>query len=133
MKQISLSELDLLKRILGMTFSNHDGEALAAMRKANAILTKYNLTWAEVLGRTVNVMSTPATDEIVEAGNTIDLRDQIRNAFNELRGVYMTPSFVGFLNSIEQDFRRNGYLSPAQRKPLFDAVKRHRRERKRDE
>lgn len=38
-----------LKKIMEMTRSNHDGEALVAMRKANIMLKKYNITWTELI------------------------------------------------------------------------------------
>ena len=47
-----------LAKILAMTTSDHDGEALSAMRKANEIIKGEGLTWAlllEQVGRTVTV------------------------------------------------------------------------------
>lgn len=38
-----------LSRLLGMTGSSHDGEALNAMRMANALLQKHRTNWAEIL------------------------------------------------------------------------------------
>ncbi len=43
------SHIERLSRLLGMTGSNHDGEALNAIRAANAMLQKHRLTWPEVL------------------------------------------------------------------------------------
>lgn len=40
-------DVDRLVKVLAMTTSDHDGEALAAIRKANAILKEQGLTWAE--------------------------------------------------------------------------------------
>ena len=40
---------DKLIRVVGMTGSEHDGECLAAARRANALLTEAETTWAEVL------------------------------------------------------------------------------------
>ena len=135
-KQISLADLDTLKRIMGMTKSVHDGEALAAIRKANKVLDKYSLTWMEVLGRAVTAATLNGGlthEDIVEANGEISLGEQIRRAFDELRGVSMSRSFVEFLQSIEEQFKRTGYLSADQRKPLFTAVKNHREKRRRDE
>jgi len=39
-----------LAKVLAMTTSNHDGEALSAIRRANEILAGENLTWTELLG-----------------------------------------------------------------------------------
>lgn len=38
-----------LSRLLGMTGSAHDGEALNAIRMANALLRKHRTSWAEIL------------------------------------------------------------------------------------
>src|SRR6266702_3692512 len=38
-----------LIKMLGMTGSKHDGEALVAIRKANAILIENNLSWEDLL------------------------------------------------------------------------------------
>lgn len=38
-----------LVKILGMTGSEHDGEALAALRKAQQIMAEGKVTWAELL------------------------------------------------------------------------------------
>ena len=38
-----------LARILGLTGSTHDGEALAAVRKANAQIVAADVTWDEIL------------------------------------------------------------------------------------
>ncbi|UEM08225.1 hypothetical protein JL101_036400 (plasmid) [Skermanella rosea] len=40
---------DRLAKLLGMTGSDYDGEALAAARKANALLKTAGLTWADVI------------------------------------------------------------------------------------
>ncbi len=40
---------DLLIKFLGMLGSEHDGEVLAAARKATAALKAANLTWADVI------------------------------------------------------------------------------------
>src|SRR6266699_3526606 len=38
-----------LIKMLGMTASSHDGEALVAIRKANALLAESNMNWHEFL------------------------------------------------------------------------------------
>lgn len=42
-------DLDRLIKLMMMTTSNHDGEALTAMRMANADLSAAKLNWEEVL------------------------------------------------------------------------------------
>lgn len=131
MKQMPLTDVGLLKKAMGLTFSVHDGEALAALRKANAVLRRNGLSWEEVLGRTVTVQA-GSDNSPVENGEELTLKEQIQRAFNEIRGTIKTD-FNHFIEDIEKDFERTGYLSPAQRQPLFEAVRRHRQERRRDE
>lgn len=126
-KQIPLGELAQLKKLMAMTTSTNDNEALAFMRKANAILLKYGLTWTGVLSRTVSAIDTgpePSQDERT-------LHEEIQMAFDEIRG-NTHGDFASFVESIEKQFKDKGYLSPAQRKPLYDAVRRHRERRNRD-
>ena len=40
---------DRLVNLLALTTSEHDGEALAAARKANQLLARHGLTWADVV------------------------------------------------------------------------------------
>lgn len=128
MKQITLTELDFIKKTMGLTFSIHDGEALGALRKVNSVLQKHGLTWAEVLGRTVqsNGMGQPAA-----SGEEMSVTEQTRRAFDELRGT-LNGGFADFVTSLENQFERTGYLSPEQRRPLFNAVRQHRERRGRD-
>ena len=42
-------DIQRLSKLLGMTGSAHDGEALAAARKANGLLRQLGLSWTELL------------------------------------------------------------------------------------
>lgn len=130
-KQIPLAELGQLKKIMAMTTSSNDHEALGFMRKANAILARYGLTWAEVLSRTVSTAGT----EVESAPEEMTLEDQIQRAFDEVRGT-ARGTFAEFLETIETQFNQRPvgqrYLSQSQRAPLFRAVKELRERRKRD-
>lgn len=41
---------DRLVKLLNLTASSHDGEALAAIRKSNELLQQYKSSWSEVMG-----------------------------------------------------------------------------------
>lgn len=146
-KSMPLAELVMFKKIMGMTFSDQDGEALNAIRKANAMLAKHNLDWYDVLGRAVNGAADPPPQpqpqpkpayqgERAEAPkaqpNKLSIEEQIRRAFDELRG-NLHGSFETFINSLETQFRDKGDLSIDQRRALFKAVTNQRAWRKRDE
>ena len=131
-KQISLTDLAQLKKLMAMTTSTNDHEALAFLRKANAILTKAGLTWTEVLSRTVGTSITAAADDTVDTGGDMPLEEQIERMFDELRG-NVNGSFAEFVESVEKQFIRDRYLTPAQRAPLVKAVKQLREKRRRNE
>ena len=171
-KQITLAELSQLKKFMMLTFSDNDPEALAALRKANGLLKKYQLTWDEVLSRSVQAVSSngyggayptssppwgyggsaqgqrydgeatvrhngrspfSSTGEPEEERSELSVTEQTRRAFDELRGTIPTGQFAIFIESLEKQFREKNYLSPAQRAPLFKAVRNLRERRKRDE
>lgn len=52
-------EFDLLVKLLGMTTSSVDAEALVAMRKANELLARLQLTWPALLRGRVTVLADP--------------------------------------------------------------------------
>lgn len=125
-RSIPLQQLALLKKIMAYTTSQSDSEALTAIRKANQILSDHGYTWNDFFDRTVNASFD------VEASTEMPLEEQIRRAFDEIRG-NAHGTFGEFIDDIEKQFKESGYLTVAQRKPLFDAVKRHRERRRRDE
>lgn len=52
-------EFDLLIKLLKMTTSSHDNEALSAMRKANAQLVKLGFEWEKLLRGKVTIVADP--------------------------------------------------------------------------
>jgi cell division septation protein DedD len=53
--------LTLLIKLLKMTTSNHDGEALTAMRKANEQLGKFGGDWEALIRGKVTIIADPFT------------------------------------------------------------------------
>lgn len=47
---ITATDRSTIAKLLGLVGSHHDAEALAAARKAHALITARNSTWPEVLG-----------------------------------------------------------------------------------
>lgn len=128
-KTISLADLGLLKKMLGLTASANDHEALTAIRKANSVLSKNKLTWDEVLSKTVvasyvaDTVRQPTSHRVhdVEEDDEVDLSTEIKSAFATLRGK-VKGDFANFITSLEEQFEEKGYLSPKQRRPLFEAA-----------
>jgi len=141
-KQISLADLTQLRKLMGMTGSDADGEALNALRMANRLLKKSDLTWSDVLDRCISVTTVnggyqaqgaSGDDGFDEERNEGNLDDTIQNAFDELRGVSMSASFRAFVDDVERKWNQTGYLTPGQRAPILKAVKNIRERRRRDE
>lgn len=57
----NLDELNftLLIKLMGMTTSSNDGEALTAIRKANATIMRFGRTWDDILSGRVKVIADP--------------------------------------------------------------------------
>lgn len=53
---------DRLAKLLSMTSSDHDAEALAAIRKANALLRLSRKTWADVLNPPPPALASPRSE-----------------------------------------------------------------------
>jgi hypothetical protein len=53
------NEITRLSNLLGMTGSSHDGEALNAVRLANALLAKHHLTWPAVITAPTDATTAP--------------------------------------------------------------------------
>src|ERR1035441_10306125 len=71
-----------LIKVLAMTTSPNDSEALSAMRKANEIIRAENLTWAEVLAQHLNLQGQP----LGQSAHTVHV-DLFR------RGGFASPEF----------------------------------------
>lgn len=63
---ITSTDRTTLSKLLGMIGSAHDGEALAAARKAHQLVTQRGITWPQVLGLDASPPA-PAPDHLVEA------------------------------------------------------------------
>lgn len=81
-----------LVKLLGMTGSANDAEALAFMRAANAQLVKLGWTWEKLLMQKVTIVEDPFQDApVIPARNTsdrqrvIDLEEEVRLLRNQLR------------------------------------------------
>jgi hypothetical protein len=69
-----------LARILGLTGSAHDGEALAAVRKANAQIVAAGMTWNEILQPPVDLRIAVDAARLLVAEN-----EALRNEIDRLR------------------------------------------------
>jgi hypothetical protein len=124
---MKIDQLKLLEKLLGMTTSANDNEALVAMRKANQLLKDNRITWGEILRKQVTVAVSQFTDDgpaaaptdIVAATNA-----KVQDALDFLRGRDLGKS-NDFIASLDKQWAEKKYLKPEQRKPLFEMYERH--------
>jgi len=60
-EKFDIPKLDLLIKLMGLTGSVHDGEALSALRKANATLAAIGKTWEDLLRARITIVADPFT------------------------------------------------------------------------
>lgn len=117
---MKLSEFNRLKKMMMMTTSPNDSEALVALRIANKVIAEQGYTWNDVFARLVKVeepMESMAAVENTPRENSRDDKNQrIKDAFSFLESRGVTSSF---LKSIEEQFEDKGWLSQAQQDALF--------------
>lgn len=122
-------DLDKFVKILKLTTSPVDGEALAAVRKANEILKRENFEWEHfVLGK-IHHKSGPGeerpfspkySDEIIRP-------DQIADALSLLlsRVDGLGQKTVSMLYSFKSQFDKRGNLSDRQKEVLLKILREH--------
>lgn len=115
---MKLADFTKLKKLMQLTQSGNDNEALGALRKANEILTSYQLDWNRVFSRLVKV-ETP-----VESAEDADKpeRQRIEEAFAAVEDGDPRGSFADFIASLKEQWDQRGYLSEKQKDALFTAA-----------
>lgn len=118
---------DRLVKILGLTTSSNDGEALSALRKANEIIKGENLTWSDVLAAapttTINISLRRGAPQTHYEGEQADwspphLRDAVM--INMMfKAVFSQPrtgneEFWQFMDSIHHWFEEHKSLTQRQ-------------------
>jgi hypothetical protein len=128
---ITAAQFAQLKKVMALTTSTNDGEALAALRRANAVLAAARLTWPEVLGKTVSV---EAGYEYV-GGDGSGFRAAARSGAayaHELMDVALALDADGkltdgqreFVSDLQRYLDRNGYLTDNQLAALRQLIER---------
>lgn len=116
---LTSDDIERLKKLLALTASDHDGEALAAIRKANSILKRHRVHWYDLFA---DGSLAAGASELAER----HARRQIKAAFD-----YLIPrtsgSFRLFVEDVQQQWLITKRLSVKQRNVIFDAVDRLRK------
>lgn len=118
-------KLDDFKRFKGMmerTTSENDNEALVALRAANRLLARENLTWTRVLDRSVSV-AVPFESRSTAEGQTDE--EEMEALFDVALNKTKAGSFRDTLQSIYDQWQANGRISPRQRQVVEEAAERN--------
>ena len=106
------SEFAQLKKLLTLTISDNDAEALGAMRAANRVLMRGGFTWAMLLDRQVPIINE------VEAAWRDPIELKMENAI-----VTCAMGDVAKVSSIYEQWKREGYVTELQRKFIEGVVR----------
>ena len=119
----------LFVKLMMMTTSSQDAEALTAIRKANAILAAANVNWEEFLtaitDSQINQSPTPAADDddddddgfedIGKHNGKYDDADEINRLFSRAFARTSHGSgFRDFLDSVHEWWEKKGFLTEKQ-------------------
>ncbi len=118
-----------LSKLMAMTTSDNDNEALAALRLANAMLAREKATWEEVLApatRTLSVSIRREPYQAEEAWVAPHLRDEvvISAMFAKLFDTAPTPEFMKLLKSVHSRWIKHGNLTQGQYQAIRNAYNR---------
>jgi hypothetical protein len=104
-------------KLMMMTTSSHDNEALSALRMANAELASLNRNWEEILRGKVKVETPSKSAPTGKKFDGPDINPMFERAFNRCKP---NSSFYEFLESIHAWWETKGFLTEAQ----YNALKR---------
>ena len=105
-------DTERLTKLLMLTTSSNDAEALAAMRKANALLAQAGLNWEKFIGLR------KAIAERTTNKTTVDASDEIEQMFDLLMSS-VKGEFSSWIESAYDYYQRNGHLTARQ----YDVLK----------
>ncbi len=114
-------DLERLVKLLALTASQHDGEALAAIRRANAVLDRLQIHWVEL----IDALAKERTVIVEVERERVTQADRIDDAFDLVLST-ATGSFRDFIIDLLDQWRAKGSLSPKQLAALLRSEKRHR-------
>lgn len=126
-KVVSIAQLTLLEKCLGLLGSDQDGEVLSAARRVAKIMRDNDLTWAEVLRKQVSI-ALPTNDggpvEAAQSDVVAATNRAVQEALDKLRGKRL-GNVEDFINSLDEQWARDKYLSQNQRAALFKIARNH--------
>lgn len=109
------ADFELLKKVMGMTGSDQDGEALSAVRTANKILKSHKKNWEDVFNSKIFVVQPPRPVE----PKTKRGDPELEKAFIDLLfRINKTSTFYKFVQNMQKVWLERGSLTPRQRNSI---------------
>jgi hypothetical protein len=113
-------------KLMGMTGSQSDGEAINALRMATAILIRENITWEEFLTKGIKIQheSWSGSKPVRKAAVS---NEQAAPIFQFLLSTLRDGSFRNTIISIYLQWKDKGWVSERQWEVVFNSYKQSRR------
>lgn len=109
-------DIDKFFKVVNLTTSSVDGEALAAIRKANAMLKSNQTTWEMViLGKP---RKAEFTEEKKSKKKSTEDKDRIAEMFEAVLKSVEGYDSEDFIHSIHDFWKTRGFLTPKQKSAL---------------
>lgn len=131
MKIIPISTLHRLEKLLEMTASTNDPEALNAIRLTNKVLKDNKITWSELFRKMVSTSSAPLPYSGSDAMDAYD-GDMHTTLKPDAMTVEEALAFMrarkpsNFIESLANFYAERGYLTRPQKERLFEGVREQR-------
>lgn len=109
---MNIKEFRLLQKLMAMTTSPVDGEALMAIRQANRLLGEASLTWEKVFAKTVTVVAEVEADPEPKVNDPDAAR--IDSLFATIEDRELPDGLDKFVESLQEQWEKNRSLSPKQ-------------------
>lgn len=132
MKVIPISTLHRIEKLMGLTTSANDHEALSAVRMVNKVLVENKITWGELLRKVVSTSSSPLPYSASDSNDVFE-----GDAFSAMKPEAMTvPEALAFMQRVKPNkfidslatfYADRGFLTKAQKDRLFENVREHAR------
>jgi hypothetical protein len=112
---MKMATFNKLKKMLSLTVTENDHEALAAIRAANRIIVEEGITWERVLNRTINVIAEVETDPEQQRPATNGEAPAVRREIDDLldKAEDRKPDNE-FVASLREQWDRKRWLSERQ-------------------
>lgn len=104
-------DYERLTKLLMMTTSDNDGEALAAMRKANSLLAKANMNWENFIGIKTKV------EDVMKKHDDPAIPKMFAAVLKSAKG----SPFIEWVKSAQRYYGERGYLTNRQYETLVKA------------